>query len=153
MVVLALGSARPVGAQPTACAPIPMDVAQAMLSTTNRERAAVGLGPVAMNAALNRAAHDHACAMGSAGFFAHQAPGFGTPIVRAQRAGYAGCRVLENIAMGQRNALQTFSGWMQRPGHRKNVLDAGAQEVGFGATAVVATRGGPRWVMLLGQRC
>lgn len=135
------------------CAAIPMNVARALVATTNQARARAGVPPVQPDGGLNQAAHQHACTMGRVGFFDHRDPAGREPLTRAHAAGYTGCRVLENIAQGQHNAQLTFEGWMARPGHRRNVLDPAVDAVGFGATAVVSARGGPRWVMLLGQDC
>lgn len=135
------------------CAPIPLDTEQALVATTNQVRAQYGLGPVRADAALSQAAHGHACAMAWEGTLSHHGGDHTDPAARAQRAGFSGCRVLENIAAGQHTADQAFWGWMARAGHRRNVLDAHVDAVGFGAVAYDGARGGNRWVMVLGGGC
>lgn len=41
-------------------------------------------------------------------------------------------RMGENIAMGQRSEQEVTKGWMQSPGHRRNILNKGYEYAGFG---------------------
>jgi uncharacterized protein YkwD len=38
----------------------------------------------------------------------------------------------ENIAAGQRSAAEVVVGWMDRPGHRHNILNAQLHQIGVG---------------------
>lgn len=97
----------------------------------NRERAITHLPALAWDTALADAARRHAQVMAAQHRFAHQLPG---ELSLSQRAGQAGARfsrVAENIAIGP-EAEDIHVGWMQSPGHRANILDAGFTALGVG---------------------
>jgi uncharacterized protein YkwD len=56
--------------------------------------------------------------------------------------------VAENIAAGQRTAPEVVDGWMNSPGHRKNILSRDVSQIGIG----FATGGeyGTMWVQVFG---
>lgn len=151
-VWLVVGGGTGVHASPPHCRALPPAVAQALLDTTNAARRATGAPAVSWNASLARAAHNHACALSKTDTLAHTGTGGSGPYDRAKRAGFSGCRVVENIAAGQRTAQHVWEGWVRRPGHYRNIVDKNVQGVGFGAT-FAAPDGGMRWVMVLGGAC
>lgn len=110
----------------------------AIVKLVNEERAAVGLGPVAVDPRLREAAREHSKDMGDLGFFDHNSPIKGkvkfTDRIKGQglaKFGTAG----ENIAMisgGQNRAQQFMNMWMNSPGHRANILGEDYNYIGVG---------------------
>lgn len=106
---------------------------------TNRFRASQGLGAVAPNSRLEQAARAYANHLADGGTFSHESGGT-TPEIRVRRAGYRECVVAENLARRYDTAGYTtrdlaqklVQGWIDSPGHRRNMLEADALE-----TAVV----------------
>ena len=109
----------------------PSAVEQFFFDEVNHERLALQLTPLRWDAALAEAARQHAQLMATQHRFAHQLPG---ELPLSQRAGQAGAhfsRVAENIAKG-RDADDIHEGWMESPGHRANILNAGFTALGVG---------------------
>ena len=114
------------------------------LQKNNELRAARGLRPHKLNAALNAAAQDHAAYMARTGSFGHYSNG--GPGGRAARHGFgAGAR--ENIACGQQTVAIVFDKWHGSRGHYANMMSA-TREAGFGLAYSV--HGTPVWCALYG---
>lgn len=113
-------------------------VERAVLAGTNELRHENGLPPLRRNAQLARAAHDLADFMAKRDEYGHDADGR-TPTQRARAAGYRDCMVAENIAYQMRSrgfdtpelAERLVKGWAASPGHRRNMLDEEAVEIGI----------------------
>ncbi|MGW8633647.1 CAP domain-containing protein [Streptomyces sp. NPDC055793] len=119
-----------------------------VVALTNRERAGAGLRPLAVDAALTRAAQAHSADMVARDFYAHTDPDGGKPWDRAAAAGAARRTVGENIACGQRSAADVVEGWMNSPGHRANILKADFTHIGVGLAG--GGRAGTYWTQLFG---
>ena len=130
-------------------------VRAAMLSRVNAERRAAGLAPLAGNALLDRSAQRHAEDMLRRSYFSHKALGGSTVLERVQATGYPARTVGENIAEGQFSVDQVMAGWMDSPGHRRNILDKNFRELGVGL-ARGASEPGQRhrilWVQNFGRK-
>lgn len=87
-------------------------VEAALVASTNEARARSGLAPLGVDLNLMRSARSHARRMASSQSLVH------------------GSGVTENIGMGQSTASEAVSDWMQSPGHRANILDAGHGRLG-----------------------
>ncbi len=71
--------------------------------------------------------------MANQGFFDHNNPNTGTnPFQRMQAAGFQGQTMGENIAAGQPTPQSVVDGWMNSPGHCKNILNGGYRFIGIG---------------------
>ncbi|PUB18765.1 cysteine-rich secretory family protein [Yoonia sediminilitoris] len=116
----------------------------------NASRRANGQSPLQFNARLGRAAMAHACDMQVNSFFDHRGSDGSSSQVRVQKAGYNDCIVAENLAWGYPRAAQIVSGWMNSPGHRRNMLHPRIQEFGIGITQGPK---GPYWVLVVGKSC
>jgi len=111
---------------------------------TNRFRASQGLGTVSPNSRLEQAARAFANQLADGGAFSHESGGT-TPEIRVRRAGYKECVVAENLARRYDTdgyttrdlAQKLVQGWIDSPGHRRNMLEADALET---AVAVVSRR-------------
>lgn len=113
---------------------------------TNLERRKAALPPLKLRSELALAAQRHAEDMARRGYFDHVSPEGVQFDARAAQAGYRGQALGENIAMGGRDAAATMAMWMSSEGHRQNILDPDAREIGVG----IAGRD-RRAVMVLGR--
>jgi hypothetical protein len=115
-----------------------------VMEGTNRYRVSQGVGTVSPNPRLEQAARAFANELADGGAFAHESGGT-TPEIRIRRAGYKECVVAENLARRYDTAGYTtrdlaqklVQGWIDSPGHRKNLLEAEALDT---AVAVVSRR-------------
>ncbi|QYX56128.1 CAP domain-containing protein [Roseovarius sp. SCSIO 43702] len=120
------------------------DVTRDALARINDYRAQAGAPPLRLDATLARVASAHATEMFTSGRFSHTGADGSSVGDRVRRAGYGFCFVAENIAQGPSGVDEVLSGWMQSPGHRRNMLNPQADGVGL-------ARRGDLWVMVLGR--
>lgn len=100
---------------------------------TNAEREKAGLPPLVRNSLLDQAAQAHAESMAHNDFMGHTDPVNRTsPADRITATGYQWAKIAENVAAGQQAPAEVVSGWMNSPGHRKNILDPDLKEIGIG---------------------
>jgi uncharacterized protein YkwD len=111
----------------------------------NVKRCEAGLAPVALNRHLNLAAQAHSKDMNDNGFFSHTGSDGSNFTTRVQRAGYPGSALGENIAGGYPTSISTFTAWWNSTGHRNNMMNTSAREIG------IAKRG-PYWTLVTGKR-
>jgi uncharacterized protein YkwD len=119
---------------PAGVRPITMTVAEAearLLSLVNRDRAAAGMPPLALDARLSEVARAHSRDMAAHDVVAHVSPTTGSAIDRVARVGLAPALLLENVGRAY-SADDAESGFMASPGHRGNVLDRRATRIGLG---------------------
>lgn len=100
-----------------------------MLRRNNDIRRRAGLQPQRMNPALTKAAQDHANYMAQTGQFSHYV-NLG-PSGRAQKYGFQGGGVRENIAMGTHSIDGAFGMWQASSPHYASIV-SGTTEAGFG---------------------
>lgn len=110
---------------------------RATLCLLNAERRRHGLGKLRPDRALRRAALRHSEDMIERDFFEHENPDGLGPHERILRAGYepdpAGFSTGENLATGDPGTPAAMvDGWMHSPGHRRNILRPGFEEIGIG---------------------
>ena len=114
-----------------------------MLDLINGERAAAGLAPLRLITLLNDAAETHSQWMLNSNQFSHSGAGGSSPSERMDDAGYSlegNYMALENIgwqsARGDAgyddDVAQIHAGLMQSPGHRANILNPDAEDIGIG---------------------
>ena len=113
---------------------------QEIFDMVNEARAEHGLPALSSNPKLLRVARQYSKKMASEGFFSHTGPGGEDVVDRLNEAGVKRYRsVGENIFFSQneRNVPRTaVRGWLESPGHRKNMLSPDYTETGLGlATA------------------
>ncbi len=109
----------------------------AIVEMTNAFRQKNGLGAVTPEPKLANAARAFARYMARTGTFAHEADGR-RPAERVETAGYRICYVAENLALNQSSAgfetrdlaRRMVEGWINSPGHRKNMLSPHANDIG-----------------------
>lgn len=111
-------------------------VEAAIIEITNSVRTEAKLGVVAVSPQLTAAARAYANLLAASGQFSHEADGSISD--RTQRAGYQHCLVGENLALHQDSrgfqtralAVSAMEGWLNSPGHRKNIMTADMTETG-----------------------
>jgi uncharacterized protein YkwD len=104
--------------------------AEAVLAAVNGARAKAGCPALVMDARLVAAARGHARAMAEQNFFGHAGKDGSRFSARIKRQGYTYRAAAENIAAGQSSAAAVVSGWLNRAGHRRNILNCGMRETG-----------------------
>lgn len=118
-------------AAPASAAPASGAVAE-VLALVNKERAAVGCPAVTLNAQLTKAAQDHSTDMAQHATMSHTGSDGSDPGQRITAAGYTWSSYGENVAYGYSTPAQVMDGWMNSPGHRRNILDCSYKEIGIG---------------------
>jgi uncharacterized protein YkwD len=101
--------------------------------------------PVTWNDILENAAKAHSSDMSTNKFFSHTGSDGSTLGERIKRLGYNWTSCAENIAMGYKNDEQVFNGWINSPGHCRNIMLPDIKEIGL-------ARVGDYWTLLFGAR-
>lgn len=140
------GMERPEAARVTDCAGevVELDGVRAeLLALHNEERAERGVPPLCWSEDPAAAATAHSEDMMERGFFAHETPEGITPADRTLSSGYDSSFIAENIQIhhmsvgfepNMKDLEEVVRGWMESPGHRRNLLDPELHEVGIGAS-------------------
>jgi len=102
-----------------------------VLDSVNSLRRAAGATPVQLSAELNAAAATHARDMSVQNRPWHFGSDGSSPIDRAQRAGYAGTVLGENISETYESELETIAAWMQQDDTRDVIIDPAARDLGI----------------------
>jgi uncharacterized protein YkwD len=108
------------------------DSERQLFEALNRERTAQGLAELQWDNALFKAARQHALRMVNLNMLEHQLPSEPKLEERLAEAGARFGAIAENIAIGS-NPQTIHAGWMDSPGHRKNILDPRLTSVGIAA--------------------
>ena len=117
-------------------------VSAVLVDLTNFDRAAGGLGGLALNPVLQTAAEMKAADMAGKSYFAHTSPAGVTPWHWFKEAGYAFSYAGENLAVYFTDSADVERAWMNSPGHRANILSPHFTEIGI-ATAEGYYQGKP----------
>ena len=134
LVILA-GCQRMVMVQTTAMAHAPRsdDVEmQTFTRMVNEYRKKVGCGPLQWDDRIATVAQRHNEDMASHHYFAHNNLEGRTPFDRLRAAHVTFRGAAENIASGQLTGSQVFNGWLNSPGHRRNIEDCSYTHHGLG---------------------
>lgn len=119
----------------------------------NRVRAQNGRGPVSLNRDLFDAAEYQARLMAEHDQISHELNGERLA-GRVRRAGYDGIAG-ENLSAGRSSIDAVVEGWMNSPGHRRNMLDSRFTEFGLAAARVPGgqpSRFRNYWALILGAQ-
>ena len=107
-----------------------------------------GMPQVRYSPTLEKAAQRHLNDMLRSNFRSHTGSSGSTVGQRITRAGYRFCFAAENIAWGQRSLQSVMQGWVNSPGHFRNMVNRNV-----GDFALVRGAGNV-WVMVMaGKRC
>ena len=124
------------------------EVARAVVTIVNAERARAGCAPVTSHAVLTLAAQEHSEDMAARAYFSHTSPDERTFGQRIRAAGWAGGALAENIAAGQADAVAVMKDWMGSAGHRANILNCTYRNIGVGYAT--GGRYGTYWTQAFG---
>ena len=103
-----------------------------LLGQVNILRQQSGLAPLALSPQLNAASMAHARDMAAQNRAWHFGSDGSSPLDRAQRQGYSGHLIGENISETYENDIATLSAWMQERDTRDVLMDPAAQQMGMG---------------------
>ena len=148
-----LGLLALVSAAPAVACNIPANAANLayrLMQEINAERARHGLNELGISRQLMQAAQHHACDGARNNRLSHfgtDGSSFGERIIRA---GYHYRSATENVALGFPDPALVLQAWMRSPGHRKNILARGPDELGLGIAQ--GRDGRMHWVMKSGLR-
>ncbi len=123
-------------------------VAAQVLKLVNTERKKAGCKSVTLDARLTAAAAGHAMDMATANYFSHTSKDGRSFVDRIEAQGYSKPRS-ENIAAGQPTVAAVMSAWMKSSGHRANILDCSATQMG--AAGAKGGSYGVYWVQDFGR--
>ncbi len=112
--------------------PTPSDFAVRVTARTNYYRAQNGCPALTLHTQLTNAGQRHSEDMAINDFFSHTGSDGSSPWDRIHAAGYQYSRAAENIAAGYPTPEAVVDGWMQRSGHRSNILNCALQDIGVG---------------------
>jgi uncharacterized protein YkwD len=123
---------------------------KAIICLVNRRRDNAGIGSLARDRRLQKAAQRHNKRMHGNGCFAHQCPGEGGLDTRLRSVGYLsdGLRhwsYAENIAWGRKGRgtpASIVDAWMHSSGHRANILSRDFRDLGVGFAAGTPSKRG-----------
>lgn len=156
-VALALSScagaptAVPVAREPTMyrslAAPNAVVDAEAARSMISLYRANHGLGPLAVDPALQRIAETQARAMAADGNISHDA--HATLRRRLDAAGFAKNKAVENVSAGYHTLAEAFSGWRDLPPHNRNMLAPGMKRMGLATAFAPGAKYKVFWTLVL----
>jgi hypothetical protein len=107
----------------------------ALLDSTNEQRAKNDEAPLVLDTQLTSAAQSKANDMVAKNYWSHNAPDGQTPWSFITAAGYPYQSAGENLAYGFSSAQDTVVGWMNSREHRANILNDDYQDVGFGVAS------------------
>jgi uncharacterized protein YkwD len=120
--------------------------AAAMISSY---RASRGLGPVRVNATLNKIAATHAKKMASSNKMAHVLPGQGSFKKRIADGGYKAVLVAENVGAGYGSLESAIQRWKNSPSHDKNLLNPQIKEIGIAVAYAPESRYQSYWALVM----
>jgi nucleoid-associated protein YgaU len=113
-----------------------------VVELTNIERGKAGLAPIKFSSQLAVAAQEHSEDMAEEDFFSHDNPEDGSGAAnRVSATGYRWSWVAENIYAGGDTPEEAVQGWMNSSGHRANILNPTAREIGVGYYFLAEDRG------------
>lgn len=103
-----------------------------VLRLVNIERKNNKLSPLTLNTKLSNVATIKSQDMVTQNYFDHASPTYGSPFDMMKEFGIKYWTAAENIAMGYISPERVVVGWMNSPGHKKNILNSKFTELGVG---------------------
>ena len=110
-------------------------IARALFDMVNDERAKQGLLRLVWDEKLARIARDYSLDMCRRDFFSHTSPGGAALADRLVSARLGYVKVAENLGMNRGFSdpgADCVKGWLDSPGHRRNMLSDGFRQAGVG---------------------
>lgn len=123
---------------------------QVLLGKVNALRAEKGVPPLTMCASLTTAAQQYSRQSALGNHTGHDGPDGSHPYSRAIDAGYRSFSVGENLGYGYPTLDRVLQGWVESPGHYRNLMDTDYTHIGLGYFFSSNLRYGSFWTMKLG---
>ncbi|ADJ28173.1 CAP domain-containing protein [Nitrosococcus watsonii] len=123
-----------------------------LIKLINQERQKYNLASLKVHSALVTAAKEHSKDMAQNNFISHTGSDGSSPFTRMADAGYRFRTAGENVAAGYSSPQAVLAGWMNSPGHRRNLLNANYCELGVGYAYQGRSTYGRYWTLTLGCR-
>ena len=120
--------------------------AQEVLAQCNAQRQANGIAALSLDPELTKAANIRAQEIAT--LFSHTRPDGRKCFTVLDQIGYSYWSAGENIAAGYGNSSAVMNGWMNSPGHRSNILNAGFKRLGVGYVNIPNSEYGYYWVQI-----
>lgn len=120
-------------------------------SMVNSYRASRGLRPLAIDANLTSAARRHSSDLSAHDRISHKGSDGSNPWQRVRQTGYSPQLAAENVGVGQRSFAEVMKGWMDSPGHNRNLLLPDATQMGVALVVNPASRNQTFWTLVLGK--
>ena len=120
--------------------------AQEVLAQCNAQRQANGIAALSLDPELTKAANIRAEEIAT--LFSHTRPDGRKCFTVLDQIGYSYWSAGENIAAGYGNSSAVMNGWMNSPGHRSNILNAGFKRLGVGYVYIPNSEYGYYWVQI-----
>ncbi len=122
-----------------------------VIREVNTVRVSAGLGKLTVHPALTASSRALAKDLASRNALEHQDRRGWKLVARVEESGYRDWMNLgENIAFGQKDAVEAVQDWIKSPSHRKMIYEASFTETGVGVA--VARDGTLYWVQQFGTR-
>ena len=134
------------------------DTMLAMVNNSRRSARQCGIASmpvvpqVTWNDQLAVAAAVHANDMVATNIFSHTGSDGLSVADRSLAAGYDWRAVGENIAAGQRDVAEVHQGWLDSPGHCRNIMNSIYTEIGAACVSSDSTDFGSYWVVVFGDQ-
>lgn len=109
------------------------------------------VGAVSWDDRLEQTAIRHSNDMASHNIFSHTGTDGSSIGERASSAGYEWNLIGENIAAGQQSAEQAILGWLESPGHCRNIMNASFTDMGLACESNQSTTFGNYWTQVFGN--
>jgi uncharacterized protein YkwD len=106
--------------------------------------------PLKSAALLEQAALAHAKDMAAHNLFEHVGSDGSRPADRVTRTGYRWRAVAENIAAGSADVDRVVNGWLESPGHCRNIMGAQYTEMGIAYVVDPKSEDGIYWAQVFG---
>ena len=136
------------------------DQQQAMLSQVNEARSQArqcgdqafeAAEPLTWNCKLEAAAESHSSDMAENDYFSHTAPDGAGIEQRVGDQDYLWQAVGENIAAGHTSVSAVVAGWLESPGHCRNIMNDAFTEMGAAKAENAQSRYSTYWTQTLGR--
>ena len=107
------------------------------------------VGPVKWNSILVKASLNHSKDMAKHDFLSHTGSNGSSAGRRVKKVGYAWRSVGENISAGNETCEEVVAGWLNSPGHCKNIMSSTFTEVGAACYRNPSSKYGTYWTLVL----
>lgn len=106
------------------------------------------VGPLTWDATLEHTAYLHSSDMANYDYFSHTGLDGSSPSQRVTEQGYSWKTVGENIAAGQKTVSAVMQGWLESPGHCKNIMNGSFTQMGAASDTNSGSTYGIYWTQV-----